>query len=115
MKEWKFTFKPVLISGFALWVKTVIVLFVGFSLHIDNVHDALLVLINPIASILLILGVSFYFTKKINRFTIFLVMILASGILYGDLLYYRFYSDYVTVPILFQFKNVGGSDPVHSN
>ncbi|MDR4937004.1 LTA synthase family protein [Rossellomorea marisflavi] len=111
INDWKFTFTPVLIPGFALWIKTVILLFVGFSLHIDNLHDALLVLINPIASILLLLGVSFYFTKKISGLTIFIVMIIASGILYGDLLYYRFYSDYVTVPILFQFKNVGGIGP----
>src|SRR5690606_26473513 len=29
-------------------------------------------------------------------------------LLYGNVLYYRFYIDFVTIPVLFQFKNVGG-------
>ena len=37
-----------------------------------------------------------------------IVYTVLTGILFGNILYYRFYIDYVTVPVLFQFQNVGG-------
>lgn len=91
-----------------LWLKTVIVCFVGFNLSIQSYFDILLVLTSSIGSLLLIMGLSFYFREKVNRFVLFALLVLGTAILYADLLYYRFYNDFVTVPILFQFNNVGG-------
>ncbi len=91
-----------------LWLKTVIVCFVGFNLSIQSVFDSVLVLTNSVGSLLLIMGFSFYFGNKVNRFLLFGLYLLGTAILYADLLYYRFYIDFVTLPILFQFDNVGG-------
>ncbi|MEH7380936.1 LTA synthase family protein [Bacillus sp. JJ1533] len=91
-----------------LWIKTVIVCLVGFDLSIQSLFDVVLVLTSSIGSLLLVMGLSFYFGKKVNRFVLFGFLLLGTGILYGDLLYYRFYIDFVTIPILFQFDNVGG-------
>nr|WP_309098688.1 LTA synthase family protein [Fredinandcohnia onubensis] len=91
-----------------LWLKTVIVCFVGFNLSIQSYYDILLVLTSSIGSLLLVMGLSFYFREKVNRFVLFALLVVGTAILYADLLYYRFYNDFVTVPILFQFDNVGG-------
>lgn len=94
-----------------LWLKTVIICFFGFNLSIHSVLDIVLILTSSIGSLILIMGFSFYFGKKVNRFVLFGLLFIATGILYGDLLYYRFYNDFVTIPILFQFDNVGGLGP----
>ncbi|MGM0851329.1 MAG: LTA synthase family protein [Bacillota bacterium] len=109
-----FRFKTYKLIGFALvtlWLKTVLVSFIGFNLHIESFLDLLLIIFNPLGSLMLLIGFSFYFSKKIKPVVVVLVMGIATGLLYGDLLYFRFYSDFVTVPILFQFKNVGGIGP----
>jgi lipoteichoic acid synthase len=91
-----------------LWLKTVIVCFVGFNLSIQSFFDIVLILTSSIGSLLLIMGFSFYWNDKVNRVVLFGLLVVGTGILFGDLLYYRFYIDFVTVPILFQFDNVGG-------
>ncbi|WP_201713963.1 LTA synthase family protein [Rossellomorea arthrocnemi] len=96
---------------FSLWIKTVLVSFIGFNLHVESFLDLLLILFNPVGSLMLLIGFSFFFFKKVKGVLIVLLMGIATGLLYGDLLYFRFYSDFVTVPILFQFKNVGGIGP----
>jgi lipoteichoic acid synthase len=94
-----------------LWIKTMIVMLAGFNISIHSFLDLCLLLINSIGSLMIVLGFSFYFTKKVHAFTLFLATVLTTGILYADLLYFRFYTDFVTLPILFQFKNVGGIGP----
>ncbi|NQD65318.1 LTA synthase family protein [Bacillus haikouensis] len=94
-----------------LWIKTVIVMAAGFNLTIQTFLDILLLLINSLGSLMIVLGFSFYFSKKIHSFALLMVMVITSGLLYADLLYFRFYTDFVTLPILFQFKNVGGIGP----
>src|SRR5690606_12989820 len=96
-----------LITGI-LWLKTVIVCFVGFQLSIHSFFDIALLLTGSIGSLLLVMGFSFYFGKKMNPYLLLGLLIAGTGVLYGDLLYYRFYNDFVTAPVLFQFNNVGG-------
>lgn len=91
-----------------LWGKTVIVSFVGFNLSNHSIFDSFLILTGSIGSLLLAMGFSFYFGQKVNKFILFGLLLVGTGVLYGDLLYYRFYNDFVTLPVLFQFDNVGG-------
>ncbi|KAB2335853.1 LTA synthase family protein [Bacillus mesophilum] len=103
--------KLVLFALIVLWLKTVIVSLIGFNFHIQSAADILLILLNPIGSLVLILSVCLLFRKRFNKAIFIAINIIITGLLYGDLLYYRFYTDFVTVPILFQFKNVGGLGP----
>lgn len=96
---------------FTLWLKTVVVSFIGFDLPVNGPMDCLLILFNPIGSLIFLIGCSFLFGIKLNRRILITIMVLVTGLLYADLLYYRFYIDFVTVSILFQFKNVGGIGP----
>ncbi|CAM3667231.1 LTA synthase family protein [Aeromicrobium ponti] len=94
-----------------LWIKTVLISFIGFNLNAQNVLDIVLMIISPLGAIMILLGIGFHFSQKAKPAAIWLSMLILTAILYADLLYYRFYSDFVTVPILFQFKNVGGIGP----
>ncbi len=105
------TYRLIIFALLSLWMKTVCVSLIGFNLHIESFLDLLLILFNPIGSLMLLVGFSFYFFKRIKPILLVIIIGVATGLLYGDLLYFRFYSDFVTVPILFQFKNVGGIGP----
>nr|WP_246861229.1 LTA synthase family protein [Bacillus sp. REN3] len=94
-----------------LWIKIVAVSLAGFNLHLSAFADFALILLSPIGAVLVLLGLGLRFGGKRAGESLLLVMMVVTGILYGDLLYYRFYTDFVTVPILFQFKNVGGLGP----
>ena len=102
---------PIWFAVILIWIKTVIVSFIGFNLHPENWTDILFMILSPIGAIMVILGINIYFKRKVKPAAIFATMVILTGILFGDLLYYRFYTDFVTVPILFQFKNVGGIGP----
>ncbi|MGE6259392.1 LTA synthase family protein [Heyndrickxia sporothermodurans] len=91
-----------------LWLKTLIIYFFEFDLRTGTFIETIILLINPIGSIALFLSISLFFSKKIRKIVFMIMYILLTGILYGNILYYRFYIDFVTVPILFQFQNVGG-------
>ncbi|MGD7044538.1 LTA synthase family protein [Jeotgalibacillus proteolyticus] len=94
-----------------LWIKTLALSFIGFQLRVQTILDALLIVLNPIGPLMLLIGLSFYWSKNVKLYPLIGIMFLITGLLYGDLLYYRFYTDFVTVPILFQFSNVGGLGP----
>ncbi|RJS50302.1 hypothetical protein CJ483_23670 [Bacillus sp. PK3_68] len=109
-KRWKHIegIKLVLMIASILWLKTVIVCLLGFNLSLQSWFDIGVILISSLGSLLFVMGFSFYFSEKVNRLLLFGLLFIGTFILYGDLLYYRFYIDFVSAPILFQFDNVGG-------
>jgi lipoteichoic acid synthase len=103
--------KPVWIAVLLMWLKTTVVSFIGFNLYAASPLEVVLIAISPLGFMMLIMGGGLFWKRKLKPAGIWLMMLLLTGILYADLLYYRFYTDFVTVPILFQFKNVGGLGP----
>jgi len=107
MKKWnEFVFYIIAVTF--LTIKTILVYFCEFDLRGETIMEMLLLFLNPIGSIAFLLGISFFFSKKIRIVFMLIVYTVLTGILFGNILYYRFYIDYVTVPVLFQFQNVGG-------
>jgi lipoteichoic acid synthase len=95
-----------------LWVKTSLTQFGEFNLEINNLTQAFLLIFNPIGAILLLLGISLLGKDKAFYKGLITIQFLLSLILYANVLYYRFYSDFITLPTLFQTKNfsdLGGS------
>ncbi|WP_377889737.1 LTA synthase family protein [Alkalihalobacillus sp. R86527] len=100
---WRFYFVLVAL----LFVKTYLVYRFEFSLTMRGAGEEFLLLINSIGAISLLLGIGLF--KKYSKPGLMLaVYFLLSVILYANVLYYRFYIDFITVPVLFQFGNVGG-------
>jgi len=95
----------------ALWIKTVLVVLLGFRLSAQTAMDWILLLAAPLGSAMLIVGFSFLFGRKFHPMLLFAIQLLATGLLYANLLYYRFYIDFVTVSVLLQLNNVGGLGP----
>ncbi|WP_261134173.1 LTA synthase family protein [Bacillus sp. Marseille-Q3570] len=107
MKERIKNYDSLIITAFLLWIKTYFVYKVCFNLETSNWVQELILVINPLSSVLFSLALVFLFPTRLrNRITL-IIAALFSIILYANTLYYRFFNDFITVPVLFQTNNVG--------
>src|SRR5690625_815535 len=90
-----------------LWIKTYIIYHIEFDLDISNYIQKVLLFINPISSILVFFGITWF--GKGKRFGIYLLLMysFASFLLYANAVFYRFNDDYLTWPVLTQTENFG--------
>ncbi|WP_449538380.1 LTA synthase family protein [Ferdinandcohnia sp. Marseille-Q9671] len=99
--------KFVFLATFMLWIKTYIVYKTSFDIKIENIMQEFILLINPLSFLLLFFGISFFIKeKRRNRFIIF-ASFLSSFVLYANVVFYRFFNDFLTLPVLFQTSNMG--------
>lgn len=89
-----------------LWGKTEMVYWAEFHLEAGSLLQTCVLLINPAAFLLIVFGLSFLFKeeKKQIRFCLAAGVAL-SVVLYANILFFRFFSDYLTLPVLFQTSN----------
>lgn len=105
-KNRKYSFFAIAVILF--WIKTYIAYKIEFNLGIDNGLQKFLLLINPISSALLFFGFALLFRKKV-QFTLMLITnFVLSFLLYANIVYYRFFNDFITVPVLMQTKTNAG-------
>jgi phosphoglycerol transferase MdoB-like AlkP superfamily enzyme len=65
------------------------------------------VLFNPVSSVLFFMLLALFVAPRFERLMIVLLALISSAIMFGNLLFYRFYSDFMTLPVLMQKSNVG--------
>ncbi|MFC0560741.1 LTA synthase family protein [Halalkalibacter alkalisediminis] len=88
-----------------LTLKIYIIYKVGFKIPTDNFLQEFILMINPISSVVLLLGLSLFFSGKTRNIMVIVMSAVATIILYFNLVYYRFFSDFITLPVLFQTNN----------
>lgn len=97
----------VLLVALVVWLKTYFVTLYGFDLKIDTFFQNLILFISPLASSLFLIGTALFF-KGNKRNTIALTInFIMTFILCGNVLFYGFFNDFVTLPVLFQTSNMG--------
>ncbi|UOQ92738.1 LTA synthase family protein [Halobacillus shinanisalinarum] len=95
------------IAAVLLWAKTYFALHIAFTLDIENAIQQFIIIITPISSILFFLGLSLFFKPKRRNKAFMTIYFLMSLALYANVVYYRFFNDYITLPVLMQYKNFG--------
>lgn len=96
-----------LLAVLMLWFKTYISQLSQFDLGLEGVFQQFLLLINPLGSAMLFLGFSFLFRGKRKYTSLVIIYTLMSILLYANIVYYRFFSDFITLPTLSQTQNFG--------
>jgi len=96
-----------LLAVLMLWFKTYISQLSQFDLGVEGVIQQFLLLINPLGSAMLFLGFSFLFRGKRKYTSLVIIYTLMSILLYANIVYYRFFSDFITLPTLSQTQNFG--------
>ncbi|GAA0602477.1 LTA synthase family protein [Virgibacillus siamensis] len=97
-----------IIATILFGVKTYIIYRFLFNIELDNAMQELILAINPFVSAFLIFAISVWLRKpgsqmKFLRYT----ALIGSLILYFNLVFYRSFTDFITIPQLLQASNMG--------
>src|SRR5690625_3207825 len=95
------------IAAIFIWLKSYVVYLTEFNLDIQNLMQHFLLLINPISSTLVFLGIALYGRGRRVGGYIIIIHSLMSLLLYANVVFYRFNSDFITLPVLTQTSNFG--------
>ncbi|MFD1203911.1 MULTISPECIES: LTA synthase family protein [Sporosarcina] len=96
------------IAIIATWLTTYIGYKASFNMKIDNVMQEFILFINPLSFLLFIYGIALFIkTTKRRNIYIFSVSLITSIIMFSNAVFYRFFSDFITLPLLFQTNNFG--------
>lgn len=91
------------------WIKMSYIQSNIFSLKVENANEASILAFNPLSSIFLIFGIGILLAGRKGMLASY---ILGSVLLYVNVLFYREYNDFITIPMLNQVANLadlGGS------
>ncbi|WP_082063315.1 LTA synthase family protein [Paenibacillus sp. IHBB 10380] len=77
-----------------------------YSLHIHNIDMNPLDYVITIGSLLLVSFWTFGLPRRGQSISLIILNILLTAILYSDLVYYRYFQDFITIPVLFQTGQV---------
>ncbi|WP_125712888.1 LTA synthase family protein [Companilactobacillus kedongensis] len=80
-----------------LWIKSVIAYYIDFSLGATDPLQHLIMIINPIATAVILLSLALYINKTLISYIVMgIVYILETILLYANILYYREFSDFIS-------------------
>ncbi|MBU9789996.1 LTA synthase family protein [Lentilactobacillus sp. G22-6] len=89
------------------WLKTMLAYFADFKLGIGNPFQFLIVLINPLATTGLLIGIALYFKRARFFYPIaLLISILDTVLLYLNVIYFREFTDFMTVSTMTGYSKV---------
>jgi lipoteichoic acid synthase len=100
-------YRFVLIATILLWIKTYIVYKTSFDIEIESWKQEFILFINPLSFLLFVFGFSFFMKEKARNRYIIITSFLTSFVLYANVMFYRFFNDFITLPVLFQTSNMG--------
>ncbi|QOR65520.1 LTA synthase family protein [Cytobacillus suaedae] len=106
----KFSFSKIkflALTTVLLWIKTYIVYKTSFDIKIESPMQEFILFINPLSFLLLVFGLAFFIKEKRRNAYILTVSIITSLILFANVVFYRFFNDFITIPVLFQTSNMG--------
>jgi len=96
-----------LYAALLIWIKTWLVQRFMFQLPVKGPYQELILLLTPASSTLLLLAVSLVAAGKRQRGAVLAVSAITSLVLLANMVYYRFFHDFITLPVLFQGSNAG--------
>lgn len=94
-----------LLSVFLVWLKTYWAYKTSFSLGVSGTLQEFILIINPLPTAIILLSIALYFRGKLAYWLMVLINLIQSIWLFANMLYYREFSDFLSLNII----NSGGS------
>jgi lipoteichoic acid synthase len=89
------------------WLQTYVIYKVEFNLGEQGLMQEFLLLLNPVSSAVIFLGLTLFSSgKKLGR-RLLIAYFLMTFILYANVVFYRFNSDFITIATMLQTSNFG--------
>lgn len=92
---------------FLFWLKTILVYFIDFHLGVKGLYQYFVLLINPIATTLLLLGIALYIKRGVPAYIFMtLIYIANTALLMFNVIYYREFTDFMTMNVILGYSTV---------
>lgn len=89
-----------------MWTHLLIMYIVAFDIDLDNFFQYVIIIISPLSTLFIVLTFKYLFKSYKNRLNYILIMtLLLNFILYANKIFYTFFNDFITIPLLFQTSN----------
>lgn len=88
-----------------IWIKTYVVQRFVFELPVETLFQEFILLLSPISSVLLLMWLGLFLSRRRKNGAILAVSFMTSLILFANVVYFRFFNDFITLPVLFQTSN----------
>ena len=89
------------------WLKTILVYLIDFHLGVHGIYQYFILLINPIATTLLLFSIALYIRKTIPAYLCLLLLYIANtAFLLISVIYYREFTDFMTMNVIFGYSSV---------
>ncbi|MHC9536313.1 LTA synthase family protein [Dellaglioa sp. BT-FLS60] len=92
---------------FLFWLKTITAYLVDFKLGVSGIYQYFILLLNPIGTTMLLLGLALYIKKPVISYLVmFLIYIANSALLFFNIIYYREFTDFMTINTMLGYSKV---------
>ena len=89
-----------------LWLKTYAVYKINFDMKIENWIQEFILLINPLSFLMVVVGIGIFVSGLKQKIYVVITSFIISFILYANVVYYREFSDFITIPLMMQTGNM---------
>ncbi|MFC7060626.1 LTA synthase family protein [Halobacillus seohaensis] len=93
------------IASFLFGLKTYFIYRFMFGLTMENLMQEFILFVNPLASAYLVFAISVWLKPKNQMRFLRWTIIVGTTIIYLNLIFYRNFTDFITIPVLFQGNN----------
>ncbi|WP_141431596.1 LTA synthase family protein [Bacillus sp. 03113] len=94
------------IATILLWLKTYIVYKTSFDIKIESWKQEFILLINPLCFLMFVFGLGMFMKEKNQKRYLMITSFIISAILFANVVFYRFFNDFLTIPVLMQTSNM---------
>ncbi|UFT97775.1 LTA synthase family protein [Radiobacillus kanasensis] len=101
----RFNIPLYILASILFGVKTYILYRFVFNISLDNMMQELILFINPFVSAFLVFAISVWLSPKRQMTFIRYTSLIGTLVLYFNLVFYRNFADFITIPVLFQGSN----------
>lgn len=92
---------------FLFWLKTILTYFIDFNLGVKGIYQIFVLLINPLATTMLLLGIALYVKRTIPAYLLMILIYIANtALLIFNVIYYREFTDFMTINTIFGYSTV---------
>jgi lipoteichoic acid synthase len=93
------------VAAILIWFKTYMVQKFWFNLPVESLFQEFILLLTPVSSTLILLIFGVKLSRKHYKGAVITVSAVTSLILAVNVIYYRFFNDFITLPVLMQTEN----------
>ncbi|MCO7126229.1 LTA synthase family protein [Sporolactobacillus shoreicorticis] len=97
-----------LLTVILFWLKTYFVYLTQFNLGVNDKMQQFLLFLNPVSSALLFFGIAVIFKGRLQQWLLIIINFVLSFWLYANIVYYRFFSDFITFSTMTQSTGNAG-------